>query len=149
MNIAWSNTSTFNRFYLICLQRRRVTSLVRSGARRWFTTTTRCIARTNRSTRTRTNWPSGSWRGCRMEPSSGSIARTPMTSSKSKWWEICRLRARMHQRKLCDNVVMMLEILFSLKTMESLGNGLQPHCGVTPLSMGTELLESSQKCRGA
>ena len=31
-----------------------------------------------------------------------------------------------HQRQSCDNSAMMLEILSSLKTKESLGNGLQP-----------------------
>ena len=40
---------------------------------------------------------------------------------------------------------MMLAILFSLKTMESLQNGLQPHSGATPLfSIRTVLLASSQ-----
>ena len=46
-----------------------------------------------------------------------------------------------HQRQSCDNSAMMLEILSSLKTKESLGNGLQPHSGVTLLfSMRTVLL---------
>ena len=38
-----------------------------------------------------------------------------------------------HQRQCCDNFAMMLVILFSLKTMESLKNGLQSHSGVPPL----------------
>ena len=43
---------------------------------------------------------------------------------------------------------MMLTRLFSLKTMESLENGLQLHSGATPLfSMRTILLASSQSCR--
>ena len=43
------------------------------------------------------------------------------------------------------NAVMTLAILFSLKTMESLENGLQPHSGATPLfSMRTELQASLQ-----
>ena len=52
------------------------------------------------------------------------------------------------QRQRCDNSLMMLAILFSLKTMESLANILQPHSGATPLfSMRTELQASSQSCR--
>ena len=52
---------------------------------------------------------------------------------------------RQHQR--CDNSAMTLAILFSLKSMESLENRLQPHSGVTPLfSMRTESQESSQSC---
>ena len=43
------------------------------------------------------------------------------------------------QRQLCDNAAMTLAILFSLKTMESLENGLQTQSGATPLfSMRTE-----------
>ena len=43
---------------------------------------------------------------------------------------------------------MTLGILISLKTMESLKNGLQPHSGVTPLfSMRTVSLASLQSCR--
>ena len=43
---------------------------------------------------------------------------------------------------------MTLAILFSLKTMESLENGLQPQSGVTPLfSNRTESLASSQSCQ--
>ena len=38
---------------------------------------------------------------------------------------------RQHQR--CDNSAMMAMILFSLKTMESLENGLQSHSGATSL----------------
>ena len=46
-----------------------------------------------------------------------------------------------------DNSAMTLEILFSLKTMESLKNGLQPQSEVTPLfSMRTALLVSSKSC---
>ena len=42
---------------------------------------------------------------------------------------------------------MILATLFSLKTMESLKNGLQPHSGATPLFfMRTVLLASSQTC---
>ena len=45
------------------------------------------------------------------------------------------------------NVVIMLAILFSLKTMKLLENGLQPHSGVTPLfSMRIVSLASSQSC---
>ena len=51
------------------------------------------------------------------------------------------------QSQCCDNSVMMLGILLPLKRMESLGNGLQPHSGVTPLfAMRIELLASSQSC---
>ena len=43
-----------------------------------------------------------------------------------------------HQHQGCDNSWMTLAILFSLKTMESLENGLQPHSGATLLfEMGT------------
>ena len=43
---------------------------------------------------------------------------------------------------------MALAILFSLKTMESLKNGMQPQSVATPLfSMRTEFLVSSQSCR--
>ena len=50
-------------------------------------------------------------------------------------------------RQHWDNSVMMLVILFSLKTMGSLENELQLHSGVTPLiSMRTESLASSQSC---
>ena len=43
---------------------------------------------------------------------------------------------------------MMLETLFSLKTMESLENEFQPHSGVIPsFSIRTELVASSQSCR--
>ena len=50
-------------------------------------------------------------------------------------------------RQRWDNSAMMLAILFSLKTMESLENGLQPHSGATPLfSMRTVLLALSQRC---
>ena len=43
------------------------------------------------------------------------------------------------------NAEMTLAIMFSLKTIELLENGLQPHSGVIPLfSMRSELLESSQ-----
>ena len=44
--------------------------------------------------------------------------------------------------------VIMLAILFSLKTMESLKNGLQPLSGAPPLlSMRTVSLASLQSCR--
>ena len=50
-----------------------------------------------------------------------------------------------HQR--CDNSVMTLVILFSLKSVESLENRLQPHSGVTPFfSMRTESQASSLSC---
>ena len=46
-----------------------------------------------------------------------------------------------------DNSVIMLAALFTLKTMESLKNGLQPQSGVTPLfSIRTVSLVSSQSC---
>ena len=52
------------------------------------------------------------------------------------------------QRQCCDNWAMMLAILFSLKTIESLENGVATHFQVTPLiSMRTESLASSQSCR--
>ena len=51
------------------------------------------------------------------------------------------------QRRLCYNAAMTLAILFSLKTMESLENGLQSKSGATPLfSMRTESQASSQSC---
>ena len=51
------------------------------------------------------------------------------------------------QHQYCDNSAMTLVILVSLKTMELLKNGLQPHSGVTPLfSMTTVSLASSQSC---
>ena len=51
------------------------------------------------------------------------------------------------QRQCCDNCAKTLAILFSLKTMESLENGLQPHSGETPLfSMRTVSLASLQSC---
>ena len=37
------------------------------------------------------------------------------------------------QRQCCDNAAMMLAILFSLKTMESLQNGVATHFQATPL----------------
>ena len=36
-----------------------------------------------------------------------------------------------HQRQRYDNSGMMLAILFPLKTMETLENGLQPHSGAS------------------
>ena len=43
--------------------------------------------------------------------------------------------------------VITLAILLLLKTIESLKNGLQPHCGASPLlTMRTESLASSQSC---
>ena len=52
------------------------------------------------------------------------------------------------QRHFCHNAAMMLAILFSLKTVESLENGLQPHPGATPMfSMRTESLALSQSYR--
>ena len=43
--------------------------------------------------------------------------------------------------------MMMIAIMFSLKTMELLENWLQPHSGVTPLfSLRTVSLASSQSC---
>ena len=51
------------------------------------------------------------------------------------------------QRQRCDNSVMMLVILFSLKSVESLENRLQPRSGATSLfSMRTESLASSLSC---
>ena len=48
------------------------------------------------------------------------------------------------QRQGCDNSVMTLAILFSLKSVESLENRLQPHSGATPLFlMRTESQASS------
>ena len=53
-----------------------------------------------------------------------------------------------HQHQHCDHSTMMLVILFSLKLMEMLENGLQPQSGATPLfSMRTGLLASSQRCQ--
>ena len=50
-------------------------------------------------------------------------------------------------RQRCDNSAMMPAMLFSLKTVDSLQNGLQPHSGVTPsFSMKTLLLATSQSC---
>ena len=52
------------------------------------------------------------------------------------------------QRQCCDNAAMTLAILFSLKTMESLQNGVATHFQATPLfSMKTESQASSQRCR--
>ena len=52
------------------------------------------------------------------------------------------------QRQHYDNSAMMLAILFSLKSVESLENRLQPHSGATPLfSMRTKLQASWQSCR--
>ena len=52
------------------------------------------------------------------------------------------------QSQCCDTSVMMLAILFSLKTIESLQNGVATYFPVTPLfSMRTVLLASSQRCR--
>ena len=52
-----------------------------------------------------------------------------------------------HKHQCCDNCVIMLAILFYLKTMKSLENGLQPQSEATPLfSMRTESLASSQSC---
>ena len=42
----------------------------------------------------------------------------------------------------CDNSVMMLAILFSLKTMVSLESGLQSHSGATPLVSMTAVSQS-------
>ena len=51
------------------------------------------------------------------------------------------------QRQHCDNSVMMLANLFSLKLVESLENRLQHHSGATPLfSMRTESQASSLSC---
>ena len=52
------------------------------------------------------------------------------------------------QRQRCDNSAMTLEIQFSLKTMESLQNGVVTHFRAIPLiSMRTESQASSQSCR--
>ena len=55
-----------------------------------------------------------------------------------------QVRAPLHQES-ASTLQMTLMILFSLKTIESLENGLQTHSGVTPLfSMRTESQASSQ-----
>ena len=52
------------------------------------------------------------------------------------------------QRQCCDNSAMTLAILFSLKTMELLQNGVTTYFQVIPLiSMRTESQASSQSCR--
>ena len=52
------------------------------------------------------------------------------------------------QHQCSDNSAMTLAILFSLKSVESLENRLQPHSGETPLfSMRMELQASLQSCR--
>ena len=52
-----------------------------------------------------------------------------------------------HQCQCCGNTAMTLAILFSLKSVELLENGLQTYSGVTPLfSMRTESQVSSQSC---
>ena len=52
------------------------------------------------------------------------------------------------QRQCCDNSAMTLPIPFSLKSVESLENRLQPHSGATPLiSMRMESQASSQSYR--
>ena len=52
-----------------------------------------------------------------------------------------------HQHQHCNNSVMMLAILLSLKTMESLQNGVATHLQATSLfSMRTVSLVSSQSC---
>ena len=67
--------------------------------------------------------------------------------------ETCFARASTHLSPLfmpsiSINAAMTLAILFSLKTMESLENGLQPQSGATPLFlMRTESLASLQNCR--
>ena len=51
------------------------------------------------------------------------------------------------KRQHCDNSATMLAILFSLKTMEPLKNGVATHFQATPLfSMRTLLLEPLQSC---
>ena len=62
----------------------------------------------------------------------------------------CFVRARLHQRSasILRHSVITRAILFSLKTMELLENGLQLQCGATSLSSRrTELLVLSQSCR--
>ena len=62
----------------------------------------------------------------------------------------CFVRARLHQSSasILRHSVITLAILFSLKTMELLENGLQLQCGATSLSSRrTELLVLSQSCR--
>ena len=56
------------------------------------------------------------------------------------------LRKGQFTRSVSVNAAMTLVILFSLKTMESLENGLQTHSGATPyFSMRTESQASSQR----
>ena len=57
------------------------------------------------------------------------------------------LRAHLHLYFVNDDTAMILVMLFSLKTMESLENGLQSHSVVTLLFSMTALsLASSQSC---
>ena len=57
------------------------------------------------------------------------------------------LRAHLHLHFVSDDTAMILVMLFSLKTMESLENGLQSHSVVTLLFSMTALsLASSQSC---
>ena len=52
------------------------------------------------------------------------------------------------QCQRCENCAMTVAILFSLKTMESLQNGVATHFQVTPsFTMITESIASSQHCR--
>ena len=52
------------------------------------------------------------------------------------------------QHQCCDNSVMMLAILLSMKSVESLQNGVATYFHTTPLiSMRTKTQASSQSCR--
>ena len=59
-----------------------------------------------------------------------------------------RLGSVKRQRQSCNNCAMTLAISLSLKTMQSLQNGVATHFRVTPLySVRTESLLSLQSCR--
>ena len=72
-----------------------------------------------------------------------------------KWWCLYLMQMQTlgpiytkHPRQRCDNCAMTLAILFLLKTLESLQNGVATYFQATPLfSMRTELQASSQSCR--
>ena len=78
-----------------------------------------------------------------------------LLDESGNWLHFCRYRwtalgsvYTKHQRQRCNNSAMTLAILFPLKTMDLLENGLQPQSGVTPLfSMKMVSLVSSQSSR--
>ena len=73
------------------------------------------------------------------------LSQTQEVTDNSPPCAVPQLQVPFNQRS--DNFVMMLAILFSVKTIESLENGYQPYSGATPMfSMRTELLASSQSC---